>query len=118
MRSRIEAAGFTNIQQQDYKMPLGTLPKHPVYRDAGRVNIQMLKNGLEGAFLMAGNWLHSLTCETGYVLFLHTKFGNERPWSVEESQVLLAKMIADIDKPSFHIYQKATRIWAQKPLHA
>lgn len=55
MRSRIEAAGFTNIQQQDYKMPLGTWPKHPVYRDAGRVNIQMLKNGLEGVFLTAGN---------------------------------------------------------------
>ena len=40
MRSRSEAAGFTNIQKQDYKMPLGTWPKHHVYRDARRVTLR------------------------------------------------------------------------------
>ena len=39
MRSRIEAAGFTNIHEKLYKVPLGTWPKHPIYKDAGRIAI-------------------------------------------------------------------------------
>lgn len=42
---RIEAAGFTNVQSQDYKMPIGTWPKHPIYKDAGRVNMVQMKTG-------------------------------------------------------------------------
>lgn len=45
---RIEAAGFTNIQTQEYKMPMGAWPKHPTWKDAGRVNKDVYKRGIEG----------------------------------------------------------------------
>ena len=45
LQRRIEEAGFSNVQVQDYKMPLGNWPKHPVYKDAGRVNLVQMKIG-------------------------------------------------------------------------
>lgn len=38
MRAGIEAVGFINVQETNYKCPIGTWPKHPIYKDAGRVN--------------------------------------------------------------------------------
>ncbi len=32
MRSRIEAAGFTNIKEKNYKIPMGPWATHPVYK--------------------------------------------------------------------------------------
>lgn len=55
MRSRIEAAGFVNVQQQDYKMPIGTWPKLQVYKDAGKVNRLQMKSGLEGWYVSLGD---------------------------------------------------------------
>ena len=50
-RGRLEAAGFTSIQEQEYKCPLGTWPKHPIYRDCGRVKAQEVKTGMEGWYV-------------------------------------------------------------------
>lgn len=36
-RSSIEKAGFVNVQETKYKVPIGSWPKHPVYKDAGTV---------------------------------------------------------------------------------
>lgn len=99
MVSHIQRAGFTNIQTQDYKAPLGPWARHPVYKDAGRVKIAEVKAGLEG-----------------WTLFLLTKFGDKgTPWTLEEAQELLGKMRRDIDNPNYHVYQKQKRLWAQKP---
>ena len=48
MRERIEQAGFINIHQQDYKMPIGTWPKMQVYKDAGRLCKQQAEAGSQG----------------------------------------------------------------------
>ncbi len=48
MEKGLEAAGFTNLQKIDYKVPIGPWPKHRVYREAGRVVQQQFKGGLEG----------------------------------------------------------------------
>lgn len=45
---RIEAAGFTNIQTQEYKMPMGAWPKHPTWKDVGKVNKDAISRGLRG----------------------------------------------------------------------
>lgn len=48
MRGRIEAAGFQNVQEREYKAPIGAWPKHKVYKDAGIMNMMSWKNGTEG----------------------------------------------------------------------
>ncbi len=48
MRASIEEAGFINVHEKNYKMPIGPWPKHPVYRDAGRVTLEVWKKGMEG----------------------------------------------------------------------
>ena len=48
--------------------------------------------------------------------FLLTKFGEPKPWSVEEVQVLLAKMRADINNKDIHAYQIYRRVWVSLPL--
>lgn len=47
--------------------------------------------------------------------FLLTKFGEPTPWSVEEVQVLLAKMRADINNKDIHAYQIYRRVWVSLP---
>lgn len=47
MRSRIEAARFINVHQRDYKCPIGTWPRLPVYKDAsmeGRIRAAGFSN--------------------------------------------------------------------------
>lgn len=41
MRRDIEAAGFINLQERDYKCLIGTWPKLQVYKDAGKVHMRM-----------------------------------------------------------------------------
>lgn len=52
MRSGIEAAGFVNVHQQDYKCPIGAWPSLPVYKDAGKMSMQQFKAGMEGWVMM------------------------------------------------------------------
>lgn len=100
MQSRIEAAGFTNIQVQNYKFPVGTWPKHPIYKDAGRVNKVRVQSGMEG-----------------WGLFLLTHFGEPRPWSAEEVRVWVENVNREMDA-GHRIYAKVRRVWGQKPLNA
>lgn len=48
MRARIEAAGFVNIREKVYKVPLGEWTKNPILREAGRFNKRHLEEGIEG----------------------------------------------------------------------
>lgn len=48
MRRCIKAAGFANTHVQEYKMPIGTWSKHPIYKDAGRVADVFVLAGVEG----------------------------------------------------------------------
>ena len=57
-----------------------------------------------------------LTGLEGYNLFLLTNFGDPEPWTVEEVQVHLNKVRAEITSKSLHTYYEYKRVWAQKPL--
>lgn len=48
MRGMIEAAGFINVHEKLYKVPIGPWPKHPIYKQAGGLNMIAFKLGLEG----------------------------------------------------------------------
>ncbi len=118
MATRLEAAGFinikvrhfhcryislehklTNFQIQDYKVPIGAWPKHPLYKEAGRIKHQEVKSGIEG-------WMS----------FLLTMFA-EPKWSTAEVAELLRKYYKDLDA-GYHIYQRGRRVWAQRPFDA
>lgn len=47
-------------------------------------------------------------------MYLLTKHGLPTPWQPEEVQVWLAKVREETNK-GYRIYQKYTRVWAQKP---
>ena len=87
MKAQIEKAGFVNVQEKLYKCPLGSWPKHKIYKDAGRVNMEHWKTGLEG-----------------WAMYLLTKYGLPTPWSAEEVQVYVAKVRNEISNPSLHCY--------------
>ncbi|KFY84758.1 hypothetical protein V500_09021 [Pseudogymnoascus sp. VKM F-4518 (FW-2643)] len=104
MRDTIAAAGFTEIREKLYKCPIGEWPKHPVYKDAGRVNAVHWKSGLEG-----------------WAMWLLTKHGRPQPWSADEVRVYVAKVRKELTEGSgsgLHIYHFTRRVWARKPLTA
>lgn len=43
-----------------------------------------------------------------------TKFGAPEPWTNEQVQVYLMQARTELAQ-NWHIYQKAKRVWAQKP---
>lgn len=48
MKEEIETAGFVNVKEVLYKVPLGDWPKHPIYKEAGRLSLSQYKQGMEG----------------------------------------------------------------------
>ena len=47
-KGRIEEAGFTNVQEKQYKIPLGEWTKNPGLREVGRINKAKVLGGIEG----------------------------------------------------------------------
>ncbi|KAG4429480.1 hypothetical protein IFR05_015043 [Cadophora sp. M221] len=99
MKDSISNAGFINVQDKLYKCPLGSWPRDKIYKDAGKVNMEHWKTGLEG-----------------WAMYLLTKFGEPTPWSPEEVQVYVARVRNEISRPELHCYHYTRRVWAQKPL--
>lgn len=48
MKDSIAAAGFINLQEKEYKIPIGQWPKHPIYKEVGRLALEQFMTGLEG----------------------------------------------------------------------
>lgn len=86
MRSRIETAGFTNIQEEYIKLPFGSWPKNQKLKEAGTIAQRMFMNGLDG-----------------YAMHFLTNYGSP-PWSKEEVQACTAKVREEIKNPNHHIY--------------
>jgi SAM-dependent methyltransferase len=97
MRSKIEAAGFTNVQDKLYKVPIGRWPRDKLLKQTGRVNFEHWSAGLEG-----------------WAMFLLTKFG-EPPYSADEVRVYVAAVRNELQNPALHIWHYTRRVWAQKP---
>lgn len=100
-KSRIEAAGFTNVHEKQYKCPVSEWARNPTHREAGRFEKLHLLNGMEGM-----------------CMYLLTKFGDPEPWSPEEVKIYTAKARKELENREYHAYVKMRRVWAQKPLEA
>lgn len=43
MKEEIEAAGFINLHEHNFKLPLGSWPQHPIYKEAGRLSMAHIR---------------------------------------------------------------------------
>lgn len=101
IRDSVAAAGFTNIHEKVYKLPLGAWPRHPLYKEAGRLYLEEITVGLEG-----------------YAMQLLTHFGLPEPWSPDEVKAHLQGMLEEWANKKYHMYSLSRRIWCQKPYDA
>ncbi|KAJ5689817.1 hypothetical protein N7462_004209 [Penicillium macrosclerotiorum] len=95
----IEKAGFTDVHVHECKWPLGPWARDKVLKEVGTVNLAHWSAGMEG-----------------YAMYLLTKYGEPQPWSKEEVMVYVAKVRKDLANPRHHVYHRAKRVWAQKPV--
>ncbi|KGO40325.1 hypothetical protein PEX1_062550 [Penicillium expansum] len=98
MRSAIEEAGFVDVHEKRYKIPIGPWARDLTLKEAGH--------------LQYGHWNAALE---GWAMWLLTHFGEPEPWTKEEVQVYLAKVRKELSNPHIHAYEPGTRVWARKP---
>lgn len=87
MKASLEKAGFVNVQEKLYKCPIGAWPRDKIFKDAGRINLEHWKLGLEG-----------------WAMYLLTKHGAPTPWTPDEVQVYVARIWNEISAPGLHSY--------------
>lgn len=90
MHAAMEKAGFVDIQEKLYKIPLGPWPKDKVLKEAGQLQ-----------------YAHWVTALEGWAMWLLTKFGAPTPWTQDEVQVYLSKVRAELRNPRTHAYEYA-----------
>lgn len=90
MRGSIEKAGFVDVHEKLYKIPLGPWAKDRLLKEAGQ-----LQNA------------HWNTALEGWAMWLLTHYGPPKPWTKEEVQVYLAKVRSELKDPSIHGYELA-----------
>ncbi|KAF5603210.1 L-ascorbate oxidase [Fusarium pseudocircinatum] len=93
-RKAMEKAGFVNIQEFDFRNPVGTWPTDPVEKRMGAYS----KYGLE-------------TDSEGFILFMAHTLG----WTREEILVYVAQFRREIRSGKHHGYFAQKVVWGQKP---
>lgn len=88
MRSAIEKAGFVDVHEEKYKIPIGSWPKDKLLKEAGHLQYAHWNVALEG-----------------WAMWLLTHFGEPEPWTKEEVQVFLAKVRVELKNPHIHAYE-------------
>ncbi|KAF3011295.1 hypothetical protein E8E15_002626 [Penicillium rubens] len=98
MRNAIEKAGFVDVYEEKYKIPLGPWPKDPLLKEAG--------------YLQFAHWNAAME---GWVIWMLTHYGEPEPWTKEEVHMYLAKVREELKNPHIHAYEPTKRVWARKP---
>lgn len=80
----VTAAGFTDLEETAYKLPMGTWPKSRELKAIGLFHREQFLEGIQG--IAMGFFTRSLG------------------WSVQEVEVLLAKVRNDVKNPQYHTY--------------
>jgi len=88
MKAAIEKAGFVDVHEHLYRLPLGPWARNEVLKEAGRINYHHWSAGLEG-----------------YAMWLLTKFGAPEPWTTDEVHVYLASIRKELADSKIHAYQ-------------
>ncbi|KNB17226.1 hypothetical protein FOXG_15331 [Fusarium oxysporum f. sp. lycopersici 4287] len=94
-REGMREAGFVNIEERDFKNPVGGWPKDPKQRSAGQY--------MQAAFEQDAQ---------GTVLHMATALG----WTEEEVTVFISHFRHEIRSPKIHSYFRQKVVWGRKPL--
>ncbi|KAH6962435.1 S-adenosyl-L-methionine-dependent methyltransferase [Ilyonectria sp. MPI-CAGE-AT-0026] len=93
-KTAMEQAGFINIQEFNFKNPIGDWPKDPIMKEMGAYT----KYGLD-------------TDSEGFVLFMAHTLG----WTRPEILVYLAHFRRELRSGEHHGYFRQKVVWGQKP---
>ncbi|KAJ8065033.1 hypothetical protein OCU04_005748 [Sclerotinia nivalis] len=96
MSSKISQAGFINLQEKTYKMPLGEWSNDPKLQELGKWNLLQFDVGLEG--------------------FAVQLLTNKMGMSLPEVQLFCAQVRAAARDRRIHSYYPHQLVYAQKPL--
>ncbi|KZM20216.1 uncharacterized protein EKO05_0001102 [Ascochyta rabiei] len=96
-KGNMEAAGFVNVVEHRWKLPVGGWAADRRFKEIGQYNKIHWDQGIEGWSL--------------YLLTTVLK------WSIEEVQIYLAKMRTALKDRKIHAYQEVSLVYAQKPPH-
>ncbi|PGH16143.1 hypothetical protein AJ79_01910 [Helicocarpus griseus UAMH5409] len=69
IRPMLEKAGFTEIQEKEYKVPLGSWRREKNLKMAGQINVAQWVLGVEG-----------------WAMWLLTKYGEPEPWEMKRAE--------------------------------
>ncbi|KAL9565869.1 hypothetical protein ACKAV7_010051 [Fusarium commune] len=94
-RSAIEKAGFVNLVERDFKVPIGGWPKDPKMKEIGKYAQATLEQDIEG-----------------YVLFMANTVEG---WTKEEVEVYISMLRRELRQGNMHPYYWQKVVWAQKP---
>ncbi|KAE8146283.1 S-adenosyl-L-methionine-dependent methyltransferase [Aspergillus avenaceus] len=98
MRDAIQRAGFVDVHEEKYKIPIGPWPKDKSLREVGHLQ-----------------YAHWSTALEGWAMWLLTHFGEPEPWTKKQVHEYLSKVRMELKDPHIHCYEPATRVWARKP---
>ncbi|KAH7121481.1 S-adenosyl-L-methionine-dependent methyltransferase [Dactylonectria macrodidyma] len=94
-RKGIEAAGFVDIEEKDFKVPIGTWAKDPTLKEAGQYFQAAILQDIEGTLLFIANVLG---------------------WTKEEIGLFGAHYRHEIRSKSISGFFRQKVVWARKPL--
>ncbi|KAH1383126.1 hypothetical protein KXW98_009414 [Aspergillus fumigatus] len=89
------AAGFVDVVERRFKIPIGPWAKDPRLKELGLYNKLQWEEGIEG-----------------WTMMLLTKFLG---WSREEVELYLMRMRQGLRNPKIHAYQEFAFVWGRKP---
>ncbi|KLO99506.1 related to methyltransferase [Fusarium fujikuroi] len=94
-REAMREAGFMDIEERDFKNPVGGWPKDPKYRSVGQFMQTAFEQDAQGT-----------------VLHMATALG----WAEEEITVFTSHFRREIRSPKIHSYFRQKVVWGRKPL--
>ncbi|RMJ02383.1 hypothetical protein CDV36_015346 [Fusarium kuroshium] len=94
-KEKLEAAGFTDVQQDIRKLPIGSWPKDPKLKEMGRFQGIQQVQAVES--------------------YSPRVFSTVLGWEEEEVQAFVAKVRKDLRDPSIHLYLPIYFVWGKKP---
>ncbi|CVL00774.1 related to methyltransferase [Fusarium mangiferae] len=94
-RSAMEKAGFVELEERDFKVPIGGWPKDPRMKEIGKYAQATLEQDIEG-----------------YVLFMANAVEG---WTKAEVEVYISMLRRELRQGTMHPYYRQRAVWAQKP---
>ncbi|KAF4958164.1 hypothetical protein FSARC_11081 [Fusarium sarcochroum] len=94
-KARMSKAGFVDVQQQVFKLPIGAWPRDPRLKELGKYQV-----------------IQELKLVDSYTPKL---FEHALGWSPQDIQVLMAQVKQEMKDPAVHLYLPVYVTWGRKP---